>query len=185
MGAVVEQFIEERALVCKHSRIANVVGSLVAAARFTHAVLKAQAAPGAVVSDAPVEELMALHKQVRSEAREQTKFDLARPPKAWLCALRGSNAGEDRPRPLPPPLSPHWVSASASRSQRSWEQCQRARLRCEQAVVCLDADEDADEDEKLALARACCVLTLLTMLPPEWTERLNPRPAVVSMVMGN
>ena len=52
-------------------------------------------------------------------------------------------------------------------------------------MVCLDADEDADEDEKLALARACCVLTLLTMLPPEWTERLNPRPAVVSMVMGN
>ena len=67
---------------------------------------KAQAAPGAVVSDAPVEELMALHKQVRSEAREQTKFDLARPPKAWLCALRGSNAGEDRPRPLPPPSIP-------------------------------------------------------------------------------
>ena len=84
LGAVVEQFIAEKVLTCKHARVAKLVGSLLAAARFTHAMLKVKAAPGQMVSAAPVEEVVALLSQVNGEAVEETKFSVTRPPKAWL-----------------------------------------------------------------------------------------------------
>ena len=46
IGRVVEEFVEEKQLTCKHSRVAKLLGSLVSAARFAHAVLTAKVAPG-------------------------------------------------------------------------------------------------------------------------------------------
>ena len=130
IGSVVEEYIEERKLTRKESTIAKTVASLVAASRFTHTVLNARVAPGVVVSTAPLDELVALHLQVLSEARQAAKFSAALPPKAWL----------------------------------SWEECQRARLRAEKAVAVCDGTDTA---EKLSLTRACCLLKLLTALPPD------------------
>jgi hypothetical protein len=84
MGGAVEEYIEERKMLRKESTIAKTIASLVAASRFTHAVRKANAAPGTVVSTTPLDELVALHAQVLSEARQATKFSAALPPKAWL-----------------------------------------------------------------------------------------------------
>ncbi|MDC0526063.1 hypothetical protein OAO87_03595 [bacterium] len=130
VGAIVEEFIEAKAQSCTHGRIANLIGSLVAASRFTHAALKAKASPGTVVSAQPVEELTALQAQCKAEALEEAKAAVVKPPKAWL----------------------------------DWEQCQQARLRSEQAVA---AYKGTDATEKLALVRKCCVLKLLTALPPD------------------
>ena len=130
VGAAVQAFIREKTASCKYSRVANVVGSLVAASRFTHATLKARAAPEVVVSTAPLEEMIALHAQCLSEARQAAKFDLVKPPSAWL----------------------------------DWDACQRARLRAERIFAACDGD---DPRECLALSRVCCVLVLLTALPPD------------------
>ena len=56
MGGAVEAYIEERKLSRKDSTIAKEVASLVAASRFTHAMLRVKAAPGTVVSTAPLDE---------------------------------------------------------------------------------------------------------------------------------
>ena len=130
MGATVQAFIREKTACCKYSRVANVVGSLVAASRFTHAMLKAQAAPEVVVSAVPLEEMAALHAQCLGEARQAAKFDLVKPPTAWL----------------------------------DWDACQRARLRAEHVLAACD---DNDAQEQLALIRVCCLLVLLTALPPD------------------
>ena len=84
IGRVVEEFVEEKQLTCKHARVANLLGSLVSAARFAHAVLAARAAPGKTVSAAPLNELVALHTQSLAEARKESKFSVATKPKAWL-----------------------------------------------------------------------------------------------------
>jgi integrase len=84
IGAVVQAFVEEKTLSCSYSRATKLVGTLLAAARFTHAARQAQAASGVVVSSAPVDELAALHAQCRSEARQEAKFNVTTPPKAWL-----------------------------------------------------------------------------------------------------
>ena len=57
IGRVVQEFVEAKQLTCKHSRMAKLLGSLVSAARFAHAVLTAKAAPGKTVSAAPLNEL--------------------------------------------------------------------------------------------------------------------------------
>ena len=140
VGAIAEEFIQKKALCCSHARIAKLIGSLVAAARFTHASLRAKA-PRTTVSTQPVEELTALHAQCKAEALEEAKAAVAKPPKAWL----------------------------------DWEQCQRARLRSEQAVA---SYEGVDATEKLALVRTGCVLKLFTALPPDrvrvYRARLRP-----------
>ncbi|MDC0525817.1 hypothetical protein OAO87_02365 [bacterium] len=130
MGAVAQAFAEEKAISCTYSRVAKLLGTLVAASRFTHAMLQAKT-PDVPVNTAPVDQLVALHTQALSEAREQTKFDIAKPPTAWL----------------------------------SWDQCQRARLCAERAVAA--CDEDAPAVERLSLVRDCCLLKLLTALPPD------------------
>jgi hypothetical protein len=70
MGATVEQFIEEKEQSCRHARIAKIVASLVAASRFTRAARQAKVAAGDLVSQVPLDELVALHKQVLGEARQ-------------------------------------------------------------------------------------------------------------------
>ena len=70
MGATIEQFIEEKEQTCKHARIANILASLVAASRFTRAARQAKVAAGDSVSQKPLDELVALHKQVLGEARQ-------------------------------------------------------------------------------------------------------------------
>ena len=125
------------------------------AARFTYAMLKANAAPE--VSSGPVEELVALLSQVKSEAVEEAKFSIAQPPKAWLswevpCMLI---------RP-PPSLRPAACS-DAPFDLRVVQECQRARLRCEQAVKAYDG---SDPEERLSLTRSCCLLKILTAIPP-------------------
>jgi hypothetical protein len=47
----------------------------------------------------------------------------------------------------------------------SWEECQQSRLRCEQAYERIKDGENVRE--KLATARACALLVLLTALPPD------------------
>ena len=84
IGAVVEEFIEEKEQTCQHARIAKLVASLVSATRFTHAVLSAKAKPGQTVSQRPLNELLALHAQVLSAARQEAKFSVAVKPKGWL-----------------------------------------------------------------------------------------------------
>ena len=42
VGAIAEEFIHEKALSCSHARIAKLIGSLVAAARFTYTALSAK-----------------------------------------------------------------------------------------------------------------------------------------------
>jgi uncharacterized membrane protein YgcG len=81
MGSVAQAFVEFKVLSCSYARVTNVVGSLVCAVRFATAVLKAK---GVAVSSAPVNELEALHAQCLAEARQQRKFAIAQPPKAWL-----------------------------------------------------------------------------------------------------
>ena len=131
MGAVVESFIEEKRLSeRKDSTIAKIVASLVAASRYTHAVLKAKAAPGAAVDTSPLDELLALHAQVLAEAREAAKFAAALPPKAWL----------------------------------DWGEAQTARLKAEKAAT---AYKGEDKAKRLRLARSCCLLKLLTAMPPD------------------
>ena len=130
MGAVVQSFAEEKALACKYSRIAKLLAALVSASRFTHAMLQAKT-PGVAVSTAFVDQIVALHTQALSEAREQRKFDAAHPPKAWL----------------------------------DWEACQRARLRAEKAIAA--RGDDAPAPERLSLVRDCCLLKVLTALPPD------------------
>jgi len=83
MGAVVQSFAEEKALSCKYSRVANLLGKLVSASRFTHAMLQTKT-PNVIVDAGPVNQLIALHTQAMCEAREQAKFDAVKPPKAWL-----------------------------------------------------------------------------------------------------
>ena len=73
IGLVVEEFVKEKQLTCKHARVANLLGSLVSAARFAHAVLTSKAAPGEkTVSAAPLNELIALHTQSLAEARKES-----------------------------------------------------------------------------------------------------------------
>ena len=84
IGRVAQEFMEAKQLTCKHARIANLLGSLVSAARFTHVVLTAKVAPGETVSTAPLNELLALHTQSLAEARKESKFSVATKPKAWL-----------------------------------------------------------------------------------------------------
>jgi hypothetical protein len=131
IGAVVESFIEESRLSeRKDSTIAKIVASLVAASRYTHAVLKAKAAPGSAVDTSSLDELLALHAQVLSEARETAKFAAALPPKAWL----------------------------------DWSEAQIARLKAEKAVATYTGENEA---KRLRLARTCCLLKLLTAMPPD------------------
>ena len=130
MGGAVETYIEERKLSRKDATVAKAIASLVAASRFTHAMLRVKAAPGTVVSTAPVDELIALHTQVLSEARMASKFSAALPPKSWL----------------------------------DWGECQRARLAAERAVAEYDGN---DVTKRLSLARAACLLKILTALPPD------------------
>ena len=130
LGGVVEEWIEETRLTRKESTIAKTVASLIAVTRFALAVLKSRAAAGTVVSTTPLDELVALHAQVLSEARAASKFSTSLPPKAWL----------------------------------SWEECQAARLKAEKAVV---AYKGADQVERLRLTRACCLLKILTAMPPD------------------
>ena len=153
LGAIAEQFIESKARSCSHARISKLLGSLVAASRFTHATLKAKATPGTVVDAQPVEELVALHAQCKGEALEEAKVAIAKAPKAWL----------------------------------TWEQCQQARLRSEQAVAFY---EGANAREKLTLARVCCVLKLFTALPPDRVRGAqrgppNPSPRLVSCALSD
>ena len=84
LGAIVQEFVEEKSLTCKHARIAKLVGSLINASRFTLAHLAAKSPPGVTVSQKPLEELMAIHSQALAESRQETKFGAASPPKAWL-----------------------------------------------------------------------------------------------------
>ena len=84
IGAVVEEFVEEKEQTCQHARIAKLMASLVSATRFTHAVLSAKAKPGQTVSQRPLNELLALHAQVLSAARREAKFSVAVKPKGWL-----------------------------------------------------------------------------------------------------
>ena len=131
IGAVVESFIEESRLSeRKDSTIAKIVASLVAASRYTHAVLKAKAAPGSAVDTSSLDELLALHAQVLSEARETAKFAAALPPKAWL----------------------------------DWPEAQTARLKAEKAVAAYTGEDTA---KQLQLVRSCCLLKMLTAMPPD------------------
>ena len=82
IAVVAQSFAEEKALTCKYSRVSKLLGSLVAAARFTHAMLRAKS--DATVDTTAVDQLVALHTQALSEARQQSKFDTVKPPKAWL-----------------------------------------------------------------------------------------------------
>ena len=82
VGAITE-FVEEKSSPGS-ARISKVVGSLVAAARFTHAAFEANAKWKGGVSSAAVDQLVALHTQCCSESRLESNFNLARPPKAWL-----------------------------------------------------------------------------------------------------
>ena len=84
VGAITQEFVEEKSLSCSYARISKVVGSLVAAARFTHAAFEANAKWKGGVSSAAVDQLVALHTQCCSESRLESNFNLARPPKAWL-----------------------------------------------------------------------------------------------------
>jgi len=84
LGAVVQEFVQEKSLTCKYARIVKVVGSLVAAARFTRSVVQVGSAPGADSTINVVDQLMAIHSQCCAEARMETKFSIAQPPKAWL-----------------------------------------------------------------------------------------------------
>jgi hypothetical protein len=84
LGAVVQEFVQEKSLTCKYARIVKVVGSLVAAARFTRSVLQVGSVPGADSTINVVDQLMAIHSQCCAEARMETKFSIAQPPKAWL-----------------------------------------------------------------------------------------------------
>ena len=130
LGAVAEEFIEEKALTCQHARIAKLLSSLVAATRFTYTMLKAKAAEGTSVSSAPADEMEALLSQVKGEAVEEGKFRVSLPPKSWL----------------------------------TWEECQIARLRSEKALA---KYKGSDAAEKLSLVRSCCLLKLLTAIPPD------------------
>ena len=84
IGSLAQEFIEEKEQACKHSRIAKLVATLVSAARFTLAILRAKAGPGKTVSTVPLDELIALHAQCLAEARKESKFSVAVKPKAWL-----------------------------------------------------------------------------------------------------
>ena len=83
LGAVTQEFIEEKSISCGYARICKLVGSLVAAARFAHA-MHHKANTSEDVSSAPIAQLIALHKQCCSESRSEAKFNVAQPPKAWL-----------------------------------------------------------------------------------------------------
>ena len=54
MGAGMQAFAEEKAQSCSYARVANLLGTLVAASRFTHAMLQTKT-PDVAVSTAPVE----------------------------------------------------------------------------------------------------------------------------------
>ena len=84
IGVVVQEFIEEKEQTCQHARIAKLIASLVSAARFIHTILSAKAKPGQTVSQRPLDELLALHAQVLSAARQEAKFSVAVKPKGWL-----------------------------------------------------------------------------------------------------
>ena len=84
IGAAVQGYIKFKSMVCEYATIAKTVGSLVAAARFVHAVRKARVGAHAAPSSAPIDELVALHTQCLSLGRQQSKFSTAIPPKAWL-----------------------------------------------------------------------------------------------------
>jgi uncharacterized membrane protein YgcG len=84
LGAVVQEFVQEKSLTCTYARIVKVVGSLVAAARFTRSVVQVGSVPGADSTINVVDQLMAIHSQCCAEARIETKFSVAQPPKAWL-----------------------------------------------------------------------------------------------------
>ena len=84
LGGAVQAWIEEKAISCQYSHIANLVGSLVSAARCTHAMLQAKAPTGTSVSAVPLNDLMRLHSQCTSEGKQQAKFSITKPPKAWL-----------------------------------------------------------------------------------------------------
>jgi len=84
IGAIVQTYISHKALTCTYTTIANEVGSLLAAARFAHASLKAHASAEVTVSTVPVDELVALLHQCLSKGREDAKFRVASKPKAWL-----------------------------------------------------------------------------------------------------
>jgi hypothetical protein len=71
IGAAVQAFIGAKCKTCKSAHVANIVGSLVWVARFTHALNAAKAAPGTVVSSTPLDELVALHAQVLGTARQE------------------------------------------------------------------------------------------------------------------
>ena len=70
MGGIVEQFIEEKEQTCRYARIAKIIAALVATSRFTRAARQATATAGETVSQKPLDELIALHKQVLGEARQ-------------------------------------------------------------------------------------------------------------------
>ena len=84
LGAVVQEFVQEKSLTCKYARIVKVIGSLVAAARFTRSVVQTSSVPGADCTINVVDQLVAIHSQCCAEARQETKFSIAQRPKAWL-----------------------------------------------------------------------------------------------------
>jgi len=84
IGAVAQEFVEEKALTCKYARIVKVVGSLVAVARFTHTVSQMTSTPGTYATINIVDQLTAIHSQCCAEARLEAKFSVALRPKAWL-----------------------------------------------------------------------------------------------------
>ena len=84
IGAAAQGYVKFKTMSCEYSSTANVIGSLIAAARFAMAVRKARAAAGVAVSTTPLDELTALHKQCLSQRRLRDKFSTARSPKAWL-----------------------------------------------------------------------------------------------------
>ena len=84
IGAAAQAYVKFKTMTCEYSSAANVIGSLIAAARFAMAVRKAHAATGASVSTTSLDELTALHEQCLSQRRQRDKFSTARPPKAWL-----------------------------------------------------------------------------------------------------
>ena len=83
LGAAVQQFVDNLVRIGRtYSTIAGYITSFVALAQFVHAVRVARAAPGATVSNAPVEAMKRILKQAMQQARLEGKF--SKKPISWL-----------------------------------------------------------------------------------------------------
>ena len=60
------------------------------------------------------------------------------------------------------PHAPQFALAKPPKAWLSWEGCQLARVHAERAVA-----EATDPAEARAHVRSCCLLTILTALPPD------------------